>query len=78
MLTYFFQLIHPEDIDDVKAKLDAAVSSSGIFQAEFRIRRQDTGEYRWMNGYGRSTKTNPDQACAYRRCDLRYYKPQDT
>jgi signal transduction histidine kinase len=51
---YFFDLVHHEDIDRVKAELKRACEETGIFHQEFRIVKADTGEIRWMNSYGRA------------------------
>ncbi len=39
-------LIHPEDATDAASRWAAALSSGGVYEVEFRIRRAD-GAYRW-------------------------------
>jgi PAS domain S-box-containing protein len=39
--------VHPEDIEDAKAKLEAAVAETGVYDTEFRVIRPD-GEIRTM------------------------------
>jgi PAS domain S-box-containing protein len=48
--TFFASLIHPDDRDWVKARYQEADASHGDdwYQAEFRIRRADTGEEPWV------------------------------
>jgi PAS domain S-box-containing protein len=51
----FAALIHPDDRDRVSALYSAAYSpqSDGWYEAEFRIRRADNGEERWVAATGR-------------------------
>ncbi len=53
--TYFASLIHPDDRDWVKARYQEAHAphGDGWYEAEFRIRRADTGEERWVAATGR-------------------------
>ncbi len=60
--TSFTQYIHPEDLPLVNEQLEHAIATNGIYQADFRIVRADTGEIRWMSGYGRVIETNDGQA----------------
>lgn len=55
-MSVFLQLIHHDDLEEVQRQLNAAVEETGIFHAEFRIRRGDDDEIRWMNGYGRAVE----------------------
>ncbi|KAA6432736.1 PAS domain S-box protein [Dyadobacter flavalbus] len=50
----FLSRLHPEDQQWVKAELVRAIEEQGLFDAEFRIVRDD-GVIRWMSGYGRIT-----------------------
>ena len=47
--------------------------TSGVYSAEFRIRRRDNGEVRWMSGYGRVTKTGKRKANPHIGCDDRHH-----
>lgn len=53
--TSFAALIHPDDRDRVNARYREAHSphGDGWYDAEFRIRRADTGEERWVAATGR-------------------------
>ena len=53
--TFFASLIHPDDRDWVKARYKEAHTprGDGWYEAEFRIRRADTGEERWVAATGR-------------------------
>jgi len=53
----FASLIHPEDRERVAAEYDRAYASpeAGEYHAEFRIRRADTNEERWVVATGRVT-----------------------
>jgi PAS domain S-box-containing protein len=50
---YFMEFVYPDDRPDVALRLDEAVQNGTRFAAEFRIVRKDTGEVRWMSGFGR-------------------------
>lgn len=52
-LRSFMERIHPEDAPKVERNLSEAIRDESVFQAEFRIIREDNGEMRWMTGYGR-------------------------
>lgn len=45
-------VIHPDDLDEVEAEHQAAAERSGPWTFEYRIRRADTGEIRWISAYG--------------------------
>lgn len=49
----FLKHIHPDDLGRVEEELRKAIDETGVYEAEFRILRADTGECRWMRGYGR-------------------------
>ncbi len=53
----FESLIHPDDREHVTALYERAYApdSDGVYSAEFRIRRADTGEMRWVMTTGRIT-----------------------
>ena len=53
---YFLSFIYPEDLPRVKNELMNVLGENGIYSAEFRIRRRDNGQLRWMSGYGRVTE----------------------
>jgi two-component system, chemotaxis family, CheB/CheR fusion protein len=56
---YFLRFVHEADRAIVKAKMDEAIMSLGIFHAEFRMVRTDNQE-RWVCGYGCVTgRLNP-------------------
>jgi PAS domain S-box-containing protein len=46
--------IHPNDVARVESQLNAAMADGSIYATEYRIRRADTGEIRWLTAYGRS------------------------
>lgn len=50
---YFLKFIFPDDKARVKNSLTRAAEETGNYQEEFRIIREDTGETRWMSGYGK-------------------------
>lgn len=45
------EFIHPEDHDDALKELDAALATTGRYDAEYRYRRKD-GSYAWMHDRG--------------------------
>lgn len=53
---YFTRFVHPDDRESVEALLGQSVDLGKNFKAEFRILRADTGETRWMSGYGRAVE----------------------
>ncbi|RYD19827.1 MAG: PAS domain S-box protein [Verrucomicrobiaceae bacterium] len=50
---FFLEFVYPEDREEVSAGLYKALEDGTRFEAEFRIVRHDTGEVRWMSGFGR-------------------------
>ena len=48
----FFQSVHPDDRDAVKAATEKALASRGTYEAEYRITRPD-GQLRWLHDLGR-------------------------
>lgn len=48
----FYDLIHPEDVGRVKAKMNSALSGLAEYDAEFRIRRNNDGKLRWVKDKG--------------------------
>jgi len=58
----FLQSVYPDDIGRVQRQLDAAVQETGVFHCEFRIRRGEGDEIRWMRGYGRAVDWQDDKA----------------
>lgn len=48
----FLKFVYEEDKERVNQALKIAIEASGVYQAEFRIKRADNGEIRWMNGFG--------------------------
>lgn len=59
---FFFSFLHPEDAERVRNALFEAVTTTGIYQLEFRIVRRDNGEIRWVNGFGRVAEVQNNQA----------------
>ena len=55
----FFNRVHSDDREAVVAKLQTAIEEKSIFDAEFRA-VLDTGETRWMTGYGRVVEEAED------------------
>jgi len=55
-LEFFIQFVHPEDVAHLQTQLEEMIENKGVYQAEFRIIRENDGEVRWMNGYGRITE----------------------
>jgi PAS domain S-box-containing protein len=55
---YWLQFVHPQDMETVTQKLNAAVEKTGIYLARFRIIRANDGEIRWMRVYGRAVRPN--------------------
>jgi len=55
---YFLRFVHPNDKNKVEKALTHAVEQSGIYKAEFRVRRLDNNEMRWMSGFGRAIEWN--------------------
>ena len=51
---FFLGCVHPEDRPPVREQLHQAVEASGIYRAEFRIVRADSGAVRWMCGFGKA------------------------
>jgi serine phosphatase RsbU (regulator of sigma subunit)/PAS domain-containing protein len=49
----FFQNVHPDDVDRVRAALQTAVDTCGVYDAEFRA-VLPSGEVRWIRGRGRA------------------------
>ncbi|WP_031529062.1 sensor histidine kinase [Dyadobacter crusticola] len=61
----FLDRLHPDDAEFVKMQLDKMVRERSLYNAEFRIIR-DNGVVRWMSGHGRVTAERdgePVQAC---------------
>lgn len=48
----FYDLIHPDDLDRVKAALNSALKGSSDYEAEFRIYRHNDGKLRWVKDKG--------------------------
>ncbi len=54
------ELIHPEDVEMVKEKLERALRNPGIAQtSEYRVRHKN-GEWRWIESTVRNLLDNPD------------------
>jgi diguanylate cyclase (GGDEF)-like protein/PAS domain S-box-containing protein len=45
----FLRLIHPDDRSRLDGEINQALSKGDLFSSEFRIRRADTGEERWIS-----------------------------
>ncbi|GEP44720.1 PAS domain S-box protein [Brevifollis gellanilyticus] len=52
----FLREVHPEDDARIRDHLRVAVEETGQYRADFRIVRADTGEERWMSGFGQATQ----------------------
>ena len=50
----FFAGVHPEDLPDLKTRIDAALRTGGRFEAEYRLIQAD-GSLRWVAAQGRCT-----------------------
>ncbi|HNG90120.1 MAG TPA: PAS domain-containing protein, partial [Saprospiraceae bacterium] len=46
------RVIHTEDVQDAIRQVENALKTRTMYQAEYRIRRADTGEERWMRSVG--------------------------
>jgi PAS domain S-box-containing protein len=55
----FFDHVHPDDREQVRQDLEGAIVQDGIFDTEFRA-VLESGEIRWMNGYGRVIEMGDD------------------
>ena len=51
----FMHHLHPADADSIKAQLNQAIAQRTLYDAEFRVVRDD-GVTRWMSGYGQVTQ----------------------
>ncbi len=51
----FVRHLHPADADAIKAQLNQAITQRTVYDAEFRVVRDD-GVTRWMSGYGQVTQ----------------------
>lgn len=60
--SFFFNFVHPEDTQLVTDELRNAVSKTGTYRAEFRIKRADNNKTSWMRGYGRVVARDADKA----------------
>jgi PAS domain S-box-containing protein len=62
------ELVHPEDRAGLRAQRSALAADPAAagFLLEFRIRRRDTGEIRWISGRGEFTRGAEGQALAVR------------
>ncbi|MBW4490720.1 MAG: response regulator [Trichocoleus desertorum ATA4-8-CV12] len=58
----FIQYVYPADRQQMSERLEQAIATNGTYQADFRIVRADTGEIRWMSGYGRVMETHHGKA----------------
>jgi PAS domain S-box-containing protein len=47
-----FAMIHPDDVAQHRAIVDAAVAGNGSYRSEFRVIRPDTGEVEWREERG--------------------------
>ena len=50
----FFEFVHHEDRDAVRRAVDGAIRSGTDYVVEFRFKRADSEEWRWMEGRGRA------------------------
>jgi PAS domain S-box-containing protein len=49
----WWRAVHEDDREAVRQAVEAATAGGGLYHAEHRIRRADTGEERWLAPYGR-------------------------
>src|SRR5579862_6432207 len=59
-----FRLVHPSDRDEVAAALLSAIREGKLYRGEFRIRRANNGEERWVRAVIR-TLNDPDGQPGY-------------
>jgi len=52
-LAQWWTLIHPDDLPELKALIAQAAQEKSLYSGEYRIRRADNGELRWLSGHGR-------------------------
>jgi PAS domain S-box-containing protein len=52
----FFDHVHENDREQVREKLAESIKNKTVFQSQFRA-RLETGEVRWMEGYGQTVET---------------------
>ena len=57
----FLRLIHAEDRDGVASGLLEVIRGGGLYRGEFRIRRADTGEDRWVRAATRTVRNADGQ-----------------
>ncbi|HEY8560145.1 MAG TPA: PAS domain S-box protein [Pyrinomonadaceae bacterium] len=57
----FFNHVHADDRDRIEQALNKAIGERSVFDTDFRA-VLDTGETRWMSGYGRVTESEKDKA----------------
>jgi PAS domain S-box-containing protein len=54
-LSLYVSRIHPDDVEVTKQRIEEAVATGGMYEAEYRV-RQDTGGERWVIARGRALK----------------------
>ena len=59
--TAFIHRLHPDDAQAIKSQLQQTIEQRVLYDAEFRILRQDTGAVRWMKGHGQVTAEQDGQ-----------------
>lgn len=47
-----FRFVHPEDVERLRAEVDAGLTNDGRYDAQYRMIRPDDGRQRWMQGSG--------------------------
>ena len=57
----WFDLMHPEDIENVRAAVARHLSSEALYEVEFRARER-TGAYRWSQVKGKALRDGQGQA----------------
>jgi two-component sensor histidine kinase len=60
----FFSLVLPNDIALLKSAMSEPMATDAAFAHEFRVRREDTGELRFLCHEGRVVERNPSGAAA--------------
>jgi len=56
----FNDIVIPEDLEDVKKEIKAAIKEGKVFEVDFRIKRYDNQEIRWLHCYGKVLRKTSD------------------
>jgi PAS domain S-box-containing protein len=66
----WLERIHPDDVGGVRAALERCFAKGDPFHAEYRIRRADTGEERWLESHG--NRIAPDSGKGWRAVGISF------